>query len=354
MTKYLLVNHTDGRAGGLATLLHYLNSKNIDYYLLNHPFNQYDRLDSTLWNGNVVEKVTPRYNWSFLNLLIDILLSIKTIKSIGFEHYIGVNNFDTLPAIICRKLHIKNIDKIIYYPRDFSKIRSSSTATHIYNILEKIVLRYSDIVINNTYVAQSERLKLEPKVRSSVVIPNPVLLENPNFDHKKILKDNCIYIGDVSTDHGLSYFIQNSNFMNHLTIVGYGDDLDKSLNICRSKGIKVTHHEKLSHDKLIRLIQGFSGFGLAPYSFNANWVKYCSPLKISEYISCGIPVITSNVPEISSLISNKKLGVSYSSESINNLTQNVRKFTTVSYEKKAKNFYLKNNPEYLYRNIFTK
>ena len=65
---------------------------------------------------------------------------------------------------------------------------------------------------------------------------------------------------------------------------------------------------------------------------------YCSPLKVSEYISCGIPVLISGVPEIAELVEKEGYGIAYDELDFEKIKKKLQDFDMSGYCKKAKKF----------------
>jgi glycosyltransferase involved in cell wall biosynthesis len=98
-------------------------------------------------------------------------------------------------------------------------------------------------------------------------------------------------------------------------------------------------------------MQKFSGFGLAPYTLDNKWTYYCSPMKVVEYLACGVPVLMSSVPEISSYIKENGLGIVYSKLDLDGISHDLEFFETANFNIKAKKSYAIYNQNNLYSKI---
>jgi glycosyltransferase involved in cell wall biosynthesis len=265
---------------------------------------------------------------------------------------IGANNFDTLVAIMCKKLFFKqNIKKIVYFGSDFSQKRyNNKFLDYIYLKVEVIVLKGADLIVSNTKRAEQERFNLGLLKNKSLFISNGVHLEYPIFYKKEI--DKYIYIGSVTKEHGLYEFIQcMAPLIKELTIIGKGDSLNDINILCKNKNIRLNKYVNYKHEEVLSFLKKFSGFGLAPYNMKSEWTRYCSPLKVNEYIACGLPVIMSNIPEISQLIDKKKLGVVYSDLNYNAMKQQIIDFDTCKFYIKSRQFYQLFEQDKLFKKI---
>jgi hypothetical protein len=95
----------------------------------------------------------------------------------------------------------------------------------------------------------------------------------------------------------------------------------------------------------------FDGFGLAPYNLSSKWTYYCSPLKVVEYVTCGLPVLMSSLPEIAGYIEEKKLGIIYNAIDYANINNKLKAFNISDFNIKAKKFYDVYNLNNLYSKI---
>jgi glycosyltransferase involved in cell wall biosynthesis len=112
---------------------------------------------------------------------------------------------------------------------------------------------------------------------------------------------------------------------------------------------------KKSHAETLAFMKKYDGWGIAPYVPN-SWAYYCSPLKVVEYIACGIPVLMSNVPEIAGEVNKNNLGIVY--DDLNTEVTRIKKqldaFSTKHFRVEAKEFYKRYNSAMLYKKLLEK
>jgi glycosyltransferase involved in cell wall biosynthesis len=125
-----------------------------------------------------------------------------------------------------------------------------------------------------------------------------------------------------------------------LEIIGSGEyekELRKIANNLRISE-KISFLGSKSHEEVMAHLKNFSGFGIAPYSIKSDWVVYCDPVKVKEYLSCLIPVIISDVPEIAKMIEEKKAGFVYENkDSLLDILKKISVLTDFEYEEMLKN-----------------
>lgn len=321
---------------------------------LEHPLDNYQERSTVFCNKNNIIKIKRSNDFGIFNLFIDFYISLKFVLKNNFDIFIGANNFDTFISLVSRKIFRKKIEKIVYFGTDFSEDRFKNKALNkIYFFIESICCRYSDLIVSNTKRAENKRLEFGLKKEKSMVIPNGVLLDKEDFNKKELNKNNFIFIGSVTREHGLYDLIETIHpLIKRLVLIGYGDDWNRVIGICKEKSIKIETHCKKDHKFCIDYLKTFNGFGLAPYNLDSKWTYYCSPLKVVEYIACGLPVLMSSLPEIASYVKENILGVVYFGElNYNEISHDLKLFDVNGFNLKAKEFYSIYNQNSLYSKI---
>jgi glycosyltransferase involved in cell wall biosynthesis len=353
MEKTVLITyHYSPLEGPINYYIKYLISNRNTVYSLAHPLDNYSNKQTFLNINNKRAWAVKRANIGLLNLIIDMFISIKVIFDRRFQTYVGANNFDVLAAVISRILHLKKINKIIYFASDFSEKRyKNSFLNEIYYLIEKIVLANSDLIISNTTRSEQKRIEMGLNKSKSLVIPNIIYADKFNLKKKKIQKNRFIYVGGISKEHGLFNMINIIYpLIAELIIIGYGNEWNKVKTFLLREKINFKFYNKKNHQFVMDYLKKFDGFGLAPYNLDEKWVYYCSPLKINEYIACGVPVITSDVVEISNYLKINDLGIVYKQLNCKYIKEKLFKFNFKRFEQKAEEFIY----NYGYKNNYSK
>lgn len=340
--KIFLLAHSSGIDGPLDYYRDYLlrKSRFEEVFYLSHPLNVYQSKESRFYLNHELIWRKARKGRLFLNLLFDLYYSLKMIRKYEFEVFVAANSFAALFAILGKKIFRKKIPKIIFYPADFSEDRFKNKILNgIYYFMEKIVLKEANLVVNNTQRAKEKRQSLGMTQEKSLLLPNGVYLENPAFLPKEIRKSAFIFVGNVTAEHGLKEMAEILlPRIKELVIIGQGEGLAEIVDLLQKNHISVKIHLQKTHRFVIDYLQSFSGFGLAPYNLTEKWTYYSSPLKVSEYISCGVPVILSNIPQISQLVKDENLGIVYHKED-GTILKELDNFSTQNFYLKAQSFY---------------
>ena len=349
---FFIITHNTPLDGPINYYENFLIRNKKRVFLISHPLDDYANRSTSLFDNKKEIKNIRRFNFGLFNLFLDYIISFNYILKYRFNVFVGANNFDTLVGIIARKLG-KKINKIIYFATDFSENRfKNNILNKIYYYIERKALDGADVIISNTERAEKKRLGICLDKSKSIIIQNGVYLKDIKFEEKKIKKDSFIFIGSVTKEHGL-YDLLNEIFpiINRLVVIGAGDDWDRVLKLCKERAINTKVYYKKDHAFCIDYLKKFRGIGLAPYNLKSKWTYYCSPLKVAEYIACGLPVLMSSLPEIASHVKVNNLGVVYGEINRSIICRELESFCVDNFNLKAEKFYNSYNQNKLYSKI---
>jgi glycosyltransferase involved in cell wall biosynthesis len=323
----VVVSHVTQAFGPTEALSEYL-SKNIDKFtLITHPLYNYSGSGYSSYQimvgGQKSCKQTIKIPPSpeFLHYLFSFIFSfwflLKSKKR--YDLYIGVDNLNALVALFLKKIGIVN--KVVFYVADYSEHRFKLMPLNLlYNWITQLCAKNADVIWSISLRA-SRKLKEEGANKEhTFVVPNGVNFNKiPKHEPRKSGSiKRLIFVGHLTQTKGVADFLKQfpdiiQKFKDvKLFIVGTGPyetqlkELTQSLNLQNY----VEFLGYMQHDDLLKLLPTFD-IGLAPYTFYDDYVKFCDPVKVKEYLACGCAVIISNVPEISLEISSEHAGLVY-------------------------------------------
>lgn len=309
-----------------------------NYYLLAHFSFDHLRIKNTrrpvltiYKQGKVIKKVnlswfkTPSYLLFPSLPIVAIIMLFETLyhsynlkSNYGkIDYFLSVNAFPVTSGIILKKLGI--VDKTVfwvwdYFPTNFPDWRLR-LIRKTYMIFDNFALKNSDkIVFLNKFLKKSrEDQGIDLKNKQFHITP---IGTNPKSKlHTK--KENIIgHMGLIKDSQGLNLIFENldecfEKFPNlKLEIIGTGPEEVKFKRISRKHKNRVKFYGFMDDaNKIDSLINKWK-IGLATY-IPAEWSEHYwgDPSKIKAYISNGVPVITTNVPEFSKEIKSKKVGI---------------------------------------------
>jgi glycosyltransferase involved in cell wall biosynthesis len=348
-----VANHTTGGMGPIDYYETYLWRHGHDTVRIDHPLDRYDGHKSLLRRNGRVEHEWRRRQGGPRGLIRDFMSTIRAVLRAKAPVAVGSNNFDTYSILAARRLLLFRKPRVIYFGADFSEDRfSSGLMNWIYTYVERTAIRHADLVVSNTHRAESKRLELGLDQRKSVIVPNGVLLAQPEFKPKTIRNDHFIFVGAVTREHGLYELVATIKpLIGKLIIIGQGEDWDRVLRLCVEQRIPHEAHTGWSHEAVLDYLRDFDGFGLAPYNRFSKWTYYCSPLKVSEYIASGVPAICSSVPEVAGTITADRLGFVYENGDLEEIRAALDAFDAAAFHLRAQRFYAAYNSDTLYERI---
>ncbi len=290
------------------------NCKNVVIF---HPMPDSSLPESVVTGYNPDAKVIAKYpkTQGFLRQLIsDTWVTVKHIWQFPgqIDIYVGLNNFDTLPALLFKGHKIK---QVVYYGSDYADHRFANPIfDKIYRLVELVVLAGCNLSISNTYRAMTRRIELGLDVTKALMIPNgtntdviPKVVKKPEF--------MFIYQGYISKTHGLVETIESLKKLpkEKLAVAGVGPHEQEMKEFVHQLGMdkQVKFLGRLSHQDLMNFMKQKCQVGIASYTLNANWVKYGSPLKVKDYLACDMAVIMSDITEVAEEVKNYKMGIVY-------------------------------------------
>ncbi len=169
--------------------------------------------------------------------------------------------------------------------------------------IENKIMKFSDLIF---YTSENLKKKIIYKSKSEF-LPNGVNfnLFNQNFKRKKNFKNKSFNIGYV----GAIREIINENLLIKIAkkfpkdkIFLLGPVLHNFKKFDKLKNIKFLGYKK--HSDIPKYLNEFD-VGIIPYKVN-NFTNSINPLKVYEYISAGLPVISTNLKGLNFLVKNKK------------------------------------------------
>ena len=95
-----------------------------------------------------------------------------------------------------------------------------------------------------------------------------------------------------------------------LVIIGHGPYEARIKEIINERKLEssVSLYGPMNHERILSVLPSFA-LGLAPYSPSPNSITwYADPTKIKDYLTCGLPVVVTNVPEVASELEKRGAG----------------------------------------------
>lgn len=138
-----------------------------------------------------------------------------------------------------------------------------------------------------------------------------------------------VYTGSVTINRGLDMVLTALQHLTefHLVTVGPWNENEKAILLEYAREIGVDErfhmHPKVPAEELIDLISG-ADLAVIPIQDACLSYRYCLPNKLFEAAFSGLPVVASNLPDMSRFISENELGATFESDNPESLTAAIR------------------------------
>lgn len=331
-TKILILTHymilTEDGEDTDQRLRSYLKDKVKKIVHITHPFPYTPYRESYLIiyeNGEKIQefKIPVIKGPYWIQYLHHVLLIYYFLMKSGitYDLCIAMENLSFIAVYPLRLLGF--VKKIVYYSLDFVPYRFPNPLLNwFYHFIDKLTCKYSDknwVMVKKQMAA---RLKYGITAKNSApysIVPIGYDIKNINVRTlDEIDFYNIVYAGGFREGTGINLAIKTmplliQQFPNiHLTIIGTGQDEIKLKRLISD--LKIGKHISFlgyiaSFWDLTNILSSKS-IGLAPYKpIPGSFSYFADPSKIKLYISCGLPVITTNVTTLSKIISKTKSGI---------------------------------------------
>ncbi len=226
--------------------------------------------------------------------------------------YIRQGPFLVLPSILSRLLGYRTITEINGLLQEDMKIihNPPEVVLRVSEICERLSYYFSNKIISVTLPLKNFiKKKYKIKDNKIIVISNGVDYEYYHIKKKKHTKFNVLFMGGSAKWQGLDILLKAIDFINEMNI---------PVNFIIITDIPI--HKKNTESyvnmdrKSILDILSFTDIAIAPYTSFRNNISGISPIKIYTYLSAGIPVIISDIGEISRGIESSNAGYSIKSD----------------------------------------
>lgn len=187
-----------------------------------------------------------------------------------------------------------------------------SYVDHLISVSDSIIEWYND----NLGAKKSTLILNSPLIKSSEV------KKGNYFHHLYDIKPSklvFIYLGILGRGRGIDLILEafcDEKIESHIVFVGYGEFEKKIFDIAQIEN-NIHLHEAVPHEDVVSLVAS-ADVGLCLIENVSLSDYYCLPNKLFEYAFAGLPILTSDFPDITKMVHRYNLGkvCSVSSKSI--------------------------------------
>lgn len=249
------------------------------------------------------------------------LLSLWWLSGNHINYAIGANCLNMIPLIILKKLG--KIDLIVYYCIDYVPIRfKSNIINYIYHYIEKISVRYADVVWNlsSAMIDARESRGYSIKLRDKQITVPIGLYYNPHeiSGAHDVANRLFVYVGMLARKQGVFEIVEGFarviKYFPDCRLRLIGDGVDRqSLELLVEQLELADRIEFMGlvtdRRRVVKLLRE-GCVGLAPYrSDRLNFSHYADPTKFKDYLMAGLPVIFTQVSRFSEELIKTRSGI---------------------------------------------
>ena len=236
--------------------------------------------------------------------------------------------------------------KLIYEPHEIETETSNMYgSTNLARLIESFFIRFSNHVIVTSeghlkWYLNRYNCKNISFVRNTPY-KNIELKKNDYFREKYKIKPTAIiyiYQGIISKGRGCELILDAFSLIKddiHIIFLGFGPGKDKVIEF-QKRFPNIHYHQPVEPRELIKYTSS-ADIGIHMMNFSCVNHLHALPNKVMEYMNAGLPVLASNLPEMSKLIEKARSGWILKTYNIHELKRYVLKINRAKIFKKSLN-----------------
>jgi len=258
-------------------------------------------------------KKSPRKGLkSVIGLLMNNLLLFNALLKVRADVY-HADSFDVLiPTFIISKIRRS---KLIYDIHDlFTKMNLySNTYSRIFEFIESALSRKADVVLT-VNKSLSNYLYKKYRIRAKVIMNCYNICASKSGKIQSTNKEKVIvYVGVLSSERSLNKLIDSAKYLRNAKVIIIGDGPLKTY--LERQVIKLGLVDKVSLFPAVatnNLVKSIMGADIGVFfcgDYNNFSLVHSLPNKIFAYLSAGVALFVSDIPEIRRLVNREKCGI---------------------------------------------
>jgi glycosyltransferase involved in cell wall biosynthesis len=324
--SFLVVSHV-AFTGHAQELEDFLKQYAHKLMFIAHPFSYASQKKSTakFYENGIfkTEAKAPQVNGpEILLYLKDFLATFYFVLKFRtkFHVYVGVDPLNSFVGLFFKRLGFAKLT--VFYVIDYVPVRFKNIVLNsIYHSIDRICVRYADYIWNLTSAMASarERRGIRKDKTKQIIVPTGTHFEKTRHLVAEHLDGfNIVFLSHLRKGQGIELVLEalpevvNEIPSVKLIVIGTGplEQYFKEEVTKRKLEHNVIFLGYIEDHSEIEKIVSKCKVGIAPYvpdSESFTW--YADPGKPKVYVSCGVPVIITKVPEVAFEISKRDAGI---------------------------------------------
>ncbi len=251
-------------------------------------------------------------------LLLEVTFKMYRRASKVKAHIIHCHDTVVLPLGVLISIFTKS--KVIYDAHELeSKDGRSYLSGKATLFIERILWNFIDYLIVVSFSIEKWYKENIGKKNSTVILNSPVLEKNATITDNQYLRKYFsisksskifLYVGILGHGRGIDVITQafmSSSLSSSLVFLGFGE-LSDELKELAQKYPNIYVHASVPHEQVVSVAKS-ADVGLCLIQNVSLSDYYCLPNKLFEYCFAGIPVLASDFPDISRVVTKYGLGM---------------------------------------------
>lgn len=294
----------------------FLTSINASHLFIKFPI--YGEFDTLCIDENAQKKILGgKFVPTFLRPFWELGINLHICFQYRDKHlvFIGVDPLNTFAGVLAKLFGF--VRTVICYTPDYTERRyANQLMNRVYHMVDRFASKHADQVwcVSNTIIEK----RIQDGIPSRLIyfVPNSpsmraIGVKRPTKykTYKLVMVGNIIqtldYLFVIDSMRELKKYYSSIT----LHIVGSGEYMNALKQNVQKNNLQKTviFHGQLAHEKVISLLKTCS-IGLALYTGKCSTNFFGDSMKIREYLSCGLPVLTTDVTETAALVRQYKAG----------------------------------------------
>ncbi|MDB2416015.1 glycosyltransferase [Pseudomonadales bacterium] len=275
-----------------------------------------------IYSVNLLMRKLPVFVRRVLVPLILIELVIRFLWLIRNYKPVVIHCHDTIVLPIALVLSLKHDVRLVYDAHELESRRNRQNRLNsaLTKFIEYVAWKRIDLFISvspsiNEWYLEEFGHKKNVTVLNSPEVPKYIEKAPGNVSFRQKFRISrseivFVYLGVFSPGRGIKRVLDvfsNENVSSHLLFVGWGD-YEELIEGYSRKNANIHIHEPVAHKDVVSLISECN-FGLCMVESVSLSDYFCLPNKLFEYCFSGLPVLASDLPELSRVIKDHDIGV---------------------------------------------